>query len=122
MSVLTLSSDMIAQVCKAATQIGERPEALVERAVRQFLRAEAQRQIHREAVVFRAQHAELLAQYPGQYVAIYQGGVIGHDSDQLALLARVEEQYPDAPVLIAPVLATPEETYTMRSPHWESGL
>jgi len=119
---LALSNEMVTQVRKMAAQVGEQPETLIERAVRQFLRAEVQRAIHREAETFRARHAELLGKYPGRYVAMVQGQVIDDDLDQMALLARVEDTYPDTPVLIAQVSPEPEETYTARSPRWESGL
>lgn len=119
---LALSNKTAAQMRKMAAQVGEQPETLVERAVRQYLRAEIQRAIHHEAEAFRAQHAELLARYPGRYVAMYLGQVVDDDVDQVVLLARVELGYPDLPVLIAQVQSEPEETYTVRSPHWESGL
>ena len=119
---LALSDETVTQVRKLAAQVGEQPEALVERAVRQYLRAETQRAIHHEAEAFRAQHAELLSKYLGRYVAMYQGQVVDDDVDQVALLARVELEYPDLPVLIAQVQSEPEEIYTVRSPHWESGL
>jgi hypothetical protein len=119
---LALSDETVTQVRKMAAQVGEQPETLIERAVRQFLRAEVQRAIHREADTFRARHAELLGKYPGRYVAMVQGQVIDDDLDQMALLARVEDTYPDTPVLIAQVSPEPEETYTARSPRWESGL
>ena len=119
---LALSDETVTQVRKMAAQVGEPPETLIERAVRQFLRAEVQRAIHREAETFRARHAELLDKYPGRYVAMVQGQVIDDDLDQIALLARMEDAYPDTPVLIAQVSPEPEETYTARSPRWESGL
>ena len=119
---LALSDETVTQVRKLAAQVGEQPEALVERAVRQYLRAETQRAIHHEAEAFRAQHTELLCKYPGRYVAMYQGQVVDDDLDQVVLLARVELEYPDLPVLIAQVKSEPEEIYTVRSPHWESGL
>ena len=83
---------------------------------------QVQQAIHREAQAFRSQHAELLVKYPDRYVAMYQGGVVDDDLDQMALLARVEDRYPDLPVLIAQVLPDPEEIYVVRSPRWESGL
>lgn len=119
---LALSNETVTQVRKMAAQVGEQPATLIERAVRQYLRAEIQRAIHHEAEAFRAQHAELWLKYPGRYVAMYQGRVVDDDLDQVALLARVEDKYPDSPVMIAQVLPEPEETYTASSPRWESGL
>ncbi len=50
---------------------------------------------------------------------MYQGQVVDDDADQLALLTRIEGKYPHTPVLITPVVAEPEEIYTVRSPRWE---
>lgn len=119
---LALSNETVARVREMAAQTGESPETLVERVVRQFLRTQMQQAIHREADAFQTQHAELRARYPGRYVAMYQGKVVDDDSDQIALLARMENRYPDRPVLISQVLPEPEEIYAVRSPRWESGL
>ncbi len=69
-----------------------------------------------ESDAFRHMHADLLARYPNEYVAIHQGQLVDHDADQLALLARIEDRYPDVPVLIRQVLAEPDEIFTFRSP------
>jgi hypothetical protein len=52
-------------------------------------------------------------------VAIHQGKLVDHDSDQLALYQRVDRRYRNTPVLIKQVLANPEEEYTFRSPTLE---
>ena len=95
------------------------PQRLVEQAIREFLRSEARRRMQREMDAFFQLHALLLADYAGEYVAIHQGKLIDHDSDQLALYQRVERRYRDTPVLIKQVLADPEEVYTFRSPALE---
>ncbi len=91
-------------------------------AIRQFLRAEARRIMQQETDAFRAMHADLLAKYPNEYVAVHQGQLVDHDSDQLALFMRIDKQYPDIPVLITQVLPEPEEIYTFRSPRLDTGL
>jgi predicted transcriptional regulator len=118
MSEVKLSGAVTEQLERMALQIGETPEALAERAVREFLRAVTRQALHQEAQVFHARHADLLRIYAGRYIAMYQGQVV----DQLALLARVEEQYPYTPVLITPVVAESEEMYTVRSPRLEQGV
>ena len=85
-----------------------------------FLRDETRRMILRESRAFRSMHAELLSRYPGQYVAVYQGRVVDHDADQLALFLRVDEGYPHAPLLIKQILPEPKEVYTFRSPRFEN--
>ena len=122
MSEVLLSDEVTVKLQQLAAQVGETPVALAERAVRAFLRDAARKAMRREAQAYRAQHSTLHQQYAGRYIAMYQGRVVDDDSDQLALLARIEKQYPDQPVLITPVLAEPEETYTVRSPRWEDEI
>ncbi len=71
-----------------------------------------------EVDAFRAMRIDLLAKYANQYVAIYQGRVIDHDSDQLDLFLRIDKQYPDDPVLIRQVRSEVETVYTVRSPRF----
>ncbi len=47
--------------------------------------------MQRETQAFIRMHADLLGKYPGDYVAIYQGKLIDHDHDQLALYQRVRK-------------------------------
>lgn len=92
---------------------------LAEKAIREFLRAEARRAIQREAEAFRSLHAELLGEIPDQYAAIYQGKLVDHDSDQLVLFLRIEANYPGLPVLIRQVRPEIEEVINVRSPRFE---
>jgi len=71
----------------------------------------------REELAFRRLHPSLLKTYKGQFVAIYQERLVDHDEDQIDLYLRVDEQYPDEFVMIAPVNEQAEEVYRFRSPH-----
>jgi len=113
---LAVSAGTLTQLRTLAKEEGTTPQVLAETAIRRFLRYEARRRIQREEDAFRAMHAELRGTYPGQYVAICRGQVVDHDPDQLALFRRIEERYPDTPVLIRQVTPEPEEVYTFRSP------
>ena len=84
--------------------------------LREFLRNEARQQMQSEMQAFQAMHAELLVQYRGEFVAIYQGKLIDHDADQLALFQRTQQRHPNRTVLIKPVQDDPEEVYSFRSP------
>jgi hypothetical protein len=76
----------------------------------------------REEAAYRAMHAELLAQYAGRYVAIYQGQLVDYDENGAALYLRVRKQYPDEFVLITPVQSEDREIYHVYSPQLaESG-
>ncbi len=74
--------------------------------------------MQREEDAFDAMRAELLEKYPDQYVAVYQGVVVGHDADQLALLGRVAEPYPDEVVLMRQVSPHPPKILRIRSPRF----
>jgi len=120
MTELVVSEKTIAQLNKIADDKGTTAQKLAEQAIRQFLRDEVRRVLQRESEAFCAMHAELFDKYPGQFVAIHQGRVIDWDKDQLELYTRLDEQYPDTPILIKQILPEPEEVYTFRSPRIEN--
>lgn len=74
--------------------------------------------IDREIAAFFELHPSLVNRYPGHYVAIYQGQLIDHDADKLALFTRIEEAYPDEFVLLRPVQEQPEREFYFRSPRY----
>ncbi|NBD36616.1 MAG: hypothetical protein GVY30_11545 [Chloroflexi bacterium] len=92
---------------------------LVERIIRRFLREEAQRKMQREIEAFVAMHSKLREQYPDAYVAVHQGNVVDHDTNELELYKRIEEKYPHDVVLLRQVLPEAEKVYTFRSPKVE---
>ena len=73
-------------------------------------------QMEKEQAAFRRQHAQLMVDYPGEYVRLYQGRVVDHDVNQLALVMRINEKYPDEVVLIKQVTTEPDRVLHMRSP------
>lgn len=75
--------------------------------------------INAEKAAFIAFHPYLLANYPGEEVAIYQGKIVDHDMDGVALSLRIEQRYPNEFVLISPVTAKPMEEWVVRSPRFE---
>jgi len=69
-----------------------------------------------EKAAFLAMHASLADEYEGQYVAIFQGQLIDHDQDVLALAGRIEHDYPGDVVLITKVVDQPNRVLHFRSP------
>lgn len=69
-----------------------------------------------EETAYRAQHPTLLANYPGQYVAIHQGQLIDHDPDELTLLHRLDTTHPTDVVLMKRVEPLPQPVLRFRSP------
>ena len=80
---------------------------LVETAVQAYLDQMERAKIHRETEAFWAMQADLVARYPGEYVAVHQGQVVDHDPDVTRLENRVTERWGVAAVLIAPVTEAP---------------
>lgn len=78
--------------------------------------------VDREEAAFLRLHPHLWQQYPEQYVAIYNGQLIDHDKDQVALFQRVKQKYPKEFVWIAPVHEDPVEEYVMRSPRFVENI
>ena len=74
--------------------------------------------MQREIAAFEAMHPTLWQQYPHHYVAIYQGKVIDHDRNQLHLLERIDQAYPQSVVLIRQVESRLPKTLRFRSPRW----
>lgn len=72
--------------------------------------------MRRERAAYQTMHPELMAQYAGQYVAVYQGQLIDHDQNEMALLRRLDDQYPDEVVLMKKVRPLPEPELRHRSP------
>ncbi len=70
----------------------------------------------KEMNAFRHLHAELWAKFPYEYVAIYQGRVIDHDSNKLSLWERLEQSYRHEIVLMRQVTPEIERVYRIRSP------
>ena len=72
--------------------------------------------MQREVAAFEAKHAKLWQQYPLHYVAVHLETVVDHDTNELALIARIDRQYPDAVVLIRQVLPHLPNPLNFRSP------
>jgi len=115
MTKLAISTKTFSQLTKVAQEKELAVEALVEQVLGQFLHTEAEQKMAQEIEAFRVMHSQLLAQYPNQYVAIYQGQLVDYDANQLALFLRVDKQYPNEVVLIRQVLPEIDPVYTVHS-------
>lgn len=76
--------------------------------------------VEREKKAYFALHKTLWRQYPGQHVAIYNGELIDHDMDGVALSKRVYKHYPDKFVLIRQVDQELDPILHFRSPRFEA--
>ena len=99
--------DRIYQKAERMAQIEERPVINKDRPIMQ-----------REVAAYEAMHPELWQKYGNQYVAIYQGQVVDHDPDIMALVKRKRKQYAGQVVLIREVLPELPKPLMFRSPHF----
>jgi len=70
----------------------------------------------REVAAFRAMYSTLRRDHFGEYVAIYQGQLVDHDADPIALLGRIRRDYLGRIVLRRKVEDAPDVTLRFRSP------
>jgi hypothetical protein len=76
----------------------------------------------REVAAFEAMHPELWEKYPNEFVAVYQGKVIDHDLDEMVLVDRVHETYPNEVITVDKVLPQLQREIIFRSPRYSFGL
>ena len=70
------------------------------RAARFYLWELDRRKISEESKIYRRRHAELQAQYLGQYIAMRDGQVVDHDDDFQVLHQRIRQRFGRTPVMI----------------------
>lgn len=71
-----------------------------------------------ERRAFLRQRHQLLRRYPGEFVALYGGRVVGRDKDDETLAARMFAELGEVPFFIAHVERTPT-VYDLPSPEVE---
>jgi hypothetical protein len=81
--------------------------------------AQRRERIHAEAAAWQALPEATRRRYGSDYVAIYQGQVIDHDRDRLALFRRVRAQFGNVPILITPADAATPREFSILSPRLE---
>ncbi|HEY54006.1 MAG TPA: hypothetical protein G4N94_11165 [Caldilineae bacterium] len=129
MTQIELSNYAFQILRKASAWRGADMGDLLEQAVRGYFAADAPRdmatdeawngqrqQIELEQQSFVAQHDALLQAYAGQYIAMFQGSVVDHDMDRVALSLRVRKQYGNQPILITFVRPETLQDIVIRSP------
>lgn len=94
---------LVWQIEQLAKQTAQPVEKVLATAVETYLDQLEREGIHAETQAFLAMQDQLLAQYPGQHVAIYGGEVVDHDIEAAQLEKRVRQRFGVLPVLIAPV-------------------
>ena len=94
---------LIERIRNVARETNRDTTQVVETAVQAYLDQLDREKLHQESEAFWAMQADLVAHYPGEYVAVHQGQVVDHDPDVVRLEQRVAERWGEVPILIAPV-------------------
>ena len=70
-----------------------------------------------EQAAYERQREEIIAQYEGEYVAVHGGKVVDHDLDEIALLRRINANYPNDVVHMRLVTRRPDREIRV-TPAW----
>ena len=103
MQVALKEPTLVVQVEQWARETSRPIEQVLETAVRTYLDELEKEAIHTETETFWAMHDELLQEYRGQHIALYQSKVVDHDENASRLAKRIRERFGQLPMLIAPV-------------------
>jgi hypothetical protein len=117
MTTIQLVPDLAEQIESLVGSDPAKTQAFIENAVRTQIARLHQSKIRRETEAYMAQHQELLAAYPEQYIAMHQGNVIDHDTNLRTLHLRVYQELGHTPVLLKKVTdATATRELVFHSP------
>ncbi len=116
MLTITLRPDVAEQISQIAGESKMETEAVVDTAVRAYLRRHAEEKIRAEQKEFDEQKESLLVKYKGEYVAVHNGEVIDHDPSIGELHRRVRKSLGRIPVLLKKVTDEPDRVLLFRSP------
>lgn len=116
---VSLDANLVESLRQVAAEKGLTLDQALGESAQEYVRQARRNKLHREQEAFRAMHAELAQKYLGQSVAIYNGELVDHDADALALLRRIRQRFGSAPVLFCEVEAKPDKEYVLRSPRLE---
>ncbi|MAT97699.1 MAG: hypothetical protein CL608_11190 [Anaerolineaceae bacterium] len=118
-NMIQLPQDLYDAVRKKAAAQKKTTDALVIEWVSEHLdeseTSEITQVFEQEVAAFERMRSDLLVQYAGQYVAIYQGKVVASGSEKLALLDKVREQYGNVVCYIEKVASDSPRTVRMPS-------
>lgn len=107
---------LIWQIEQLAEQTAQPVETVLATAVEAYLDQLEREGIQAETRAFWSMLDQILEDYSGQHVAIYEGKVVDHDKEASCLEQRVRQHYGSRPVLIAPV--KPGGSHEV---HWRGG-
>ncbi len=119
---VSLDASIVESLRQVAVEKGMSLDQVLGESAQEYIRQARRIKLRREQEAYRAMHAELKQNYLGQSVAIYNGELVDHDVDALALLRRIRQRFGSAPVLFCEVEDKPDKEYVIRSPRLEKSV
>ncbi len=117
-NMIQLPQDLYDAVRRKAVAQQKTTDALVTEWVSEHLDESESNEVNqafeREVAAFEQLKPTLLQQYPGKYVAIYEGKVVGNGDEKLTLLDQVRQQFGHVVCYIEKV--APDSPRTVRMP------
>jgi Arc/MetJ family transcription regulator len=108
---LVIEPQLYSRIEQAADEHKIGVDRILAEALRRYLWELDRRKISEESQVYQQRHAELKAQYLGQYIAMHDGQVVDHDMDVAALRQRVRQRFGRKPVMITLVEEATERIF-----------
>jgi hypothetical protein len=100
MPTVAVEPELYRRVEEAALEQEASVSEVLAEAVRHYIWELDRRKISEESKIYHQRHAELKAQYLGQYIAMHNGQVVDHDTDFQTLRQRVRQRFERTPVMI----------------------
>lgn len=119
MTTIMLTPELVKKIEQVTGTEQTDTETFVEEAVRLHISQFRRNKIRAETKAFDRQYDSLLKKYRGQFVAIHEGQIIGHDPDLRILHLKVFNEFGQIPILLKQVMEQPERELQFRSPRLE---
>jgi hypothetical protein len=119
---IVLESELITRIQQVAGRKNSDVMELVNQAVREHLQRLEDEKFEAEAEAYEQMHPRLVEQYLGQYVAIHEGQVVGHDPDFETLFLAMNEKYEGIPIFFHKVTELPILELRGPSPRLEQSV
>ncbi len=110
-SHLVIEPQLYSRIEQAADEHKIGIDRILTEALRRYLWELDRQKISKESQAYQQRHAELKAQYLGQYIAMHDGQVVDHDSDVTVLRQRVRRSFGRTPVMVTLVEEVAEQTF-----------
>jgi len=108
MSVVEVDSGLVDEIRTLGGMENGEVTAVVEDALRLHIFHLRQHKLDQECNFYEENHAQIVDQYLGRYVAIHHGQVIDADDDGSVLSRRVRKKFGRVPIAIIHVQETPD--------------